>query len=77
MNWAGKPLRSLDTMLGYIHGTSTRTGLRVTASLVEGNYKRGQSVSDEEMEKIQIERHDLCPTWNYTIRPHPNAAHSN
>lgn len=77
MNWAGKPLRSLDTMLGYIRGTSTRAGLSVTASLVEGIYRRGQSVSDDQMEKIQIEHHDVCPTWNYTIRPHPNAAHSN
>lgn len=77
MNWAGKPLRSLDTMLGYIRGTSTNTGLSVTASLVEGTYKRGQSVSDDEMEKIQIERHEICPTWNYTIRPHLRAVQNN
>lgn len=77
MNWAGKPLRSLDTMLGYIQGTSTTTGLTVTASLVEGTYEKGQSVSDAEMKKLLIERHDVCPNWNYTIRPHPSAAHGN
>jgi hypothetical protein len=77
MNWAGKPLRSLDTMLGYIRGTTTTTGLTVTASLFEGIYQTGQSVSDEKMEKLPIERHNVCPAWNYTIRPNPCAAHSN
>ena len=28
-NWAGKPLRSLEVMLGYIRGTTTRTGLLI------------------------------------------------
>jgi hypothetical protein len=77
MNWAGKPLRSLEAMLGYIRGASTATGLTVTASLAEGVYQRGQSVSDEEMEKLRIERYEVCHTWNYNIRPHLNAAHSN
>ena len=31
-NWAGKPLRCLGTMLGYIRGTRTETGLEVEAS---------------------------------------------
>ena len=29
LNWAGKPLRTWDTMLGYIRGTTTTTGRRV------------------------------------------------
>lgn len=32
LNWAGKPLRSLNTMLKYIGGTTTQTGLRVHAA---------------------------------------------
>jgi DDE family transposase len=39
INWAGKPLRTLETMLGYIRGTSTATGLTVKAFLQEGSYK--------------------------------------
>jgi hypothetical protein len=69
INWAGKPLRTLDTMLAYIRGTTTITGLKVKASLVEGDYETGQSVSDAEMERLNLERHAVCPNWNYTIRP--------
>jgi hypothetical protein len=69
INWAGKPLRTLDTMLAYIRGTTTITGLTVKAFLLEGDYETGQSVSDAEMERLNLERHAVCPNWNYTIRP--------
>jgi hypothetical protein len=35
-NWAGRPLRTLEIMLGYIRDTTTTTSLRVTAHLDEG-----------------------------------------
>jgi DDE family transposase len=38
LNWAGKPLRSLETMLYSIRGTTTRTGLTARAALLEGTY---------------------------------------
>jgi hypothetical protein len=69
MNWAGKPLRTWNTMLGYIRGTTTTTGLEVRAFLHAGVYETGQSVSDAEMKRLNLERHDVCPNWNYTIRP--------
>ena len=69
INWAGKPLRSFDIMLAYIRGTTTTTGLTVEASLLEGVYETGQSVPDTEMDKLNLERHTVCPNWNYTIRP--------
>ncbi len=69
LNWMGKPLRTFDTMLAYIRGTTTTTGLTVKAFLVEGVYEKGQRVSDAEMEKLNLERHQVCPNWNYTIRP--------
>jgi hypothetical protein len=69
LNWAGKPLRTWDTMLGYIRGTTTTTGLEVRAFLHDGVYETGRSVSDEEMYMLHLERHAMCPNWNYTIRP--------
>jgi len=69
MNWAGKPLRTWDTMLAYIQGTRTSTGMEVSAFRQDGVYKTGQSVSDAEMKTLNIERHTVCPNWNYTIRP--------
>jgi hypothetical protein len=71
LNWAGKPLRTFDTMLAYIRGTTTRTGLQVSAYLVEQMYERGIKVADEVMQSLNLERHTTCPNWNYTIRPHP------
>src|SRR5262249_49881718 len=68
-NWEGKPLRTLGIMLGYIRGTTTTTGLTVQAHLDENTYCQGQKVSREEMGRLNIERHDTCPEWNYTIRP--------
>ena len=68
-NWAGKPLRSLEIMLGYIRGTRTETGLAVTAHLAEGFYKKSVPYSHKDVDGLSLEAHDLCPQWNYTIRP--------
>lgn len=68
-NWAGRPLDTWDTMLGYLRGTKTETGLTVRAALHDGTYKTGESVSDADMAALNLTRHDVCPTWNYTLRP--------
>ncbi len=69
LNWAGKPLRTWETLLAYIRGTTTTSGLEVAAVLHAGRYATGQTVSDAEMQALTIERHTVCPKWNYTIRP--------
>jgi hypothetical protein len=69
LNWAGKPLRSLEIMLNYIRGTSTQTGLTVRAACLEGPFEKGQKVSDDQMQHLNIEQHSVCSQWNYTIRP--------
>jgi hypothetical protein len=56
-------------MLGYLRGTTTRTGLTVRAALHDGVYQTGESVSDAVMTTLNLTRHDVCPTWNYTLRP--------
>ena len=69
LTWAGKPLRTWETMLGYISATTTATGLRVEAARLEGPYPTGQTVSDTAMQALALERQAVCPAWNYTIRP--------
>jgi hypothetical protein len=67
--WAGHPLATWETMLGYLQGTTTTTGLTVRAALHDGVYQTGESVSDAVMASLNLTRHDVCPTWNYTLRP--------
>jgi hypothetical protein len=69
INWAGKPLRDWDVLLACIQGTTTTTGLRVQAFRLEGEYPKGQRVSDDEMAQLNLEHDSVCSTWNYTIRP--------
>lgn len=69
MNWAGVPLCTFDTLLAYLRGTATETGLKVKAFLVDKVYEKGLKVSDAVMKSLNLERHAICPDWNYTLRP--------
>jgi hypothetical protein len=69
INWAGQPLRTWETMLGLIRGTTTQTGLTVSAHLLEGIFETGKKVSDAVMKTLNMTRHAICPQWNYTMHP--------
>jgi hypothetical protein len=73
INWAGRPLRTLSIMLGYIRGTTTTTGLTVTAQLDEDLYGKGKKLSCT-AEQLALTPHTTCPKWNYTLKPRPGAA---
>jgi hypothetical protein len=68
-NWAGKPLRTWETLLACLRGTATATGLAVTACRDERTYETGQTVSAAQMQTLNLEHHLPCPTWNYTLAP--------
>jgi hypothetical protein len=74
LNWAGKPLRTVETMLGSIRDTTTTTGLRVTARLLAGVDQTGQRVTTAVMKALDGEPHVVCPRWNSTIRPRVDSA---
>ena len=38
-------------------------------TMLTGTYQTGESVSDAGMAALNLTRHDVCPTWNYTLRP--------
>jgi len=69
MNWVGKPLKTLGTVLAYIRGTSTKTGLTVKAFLLERQYQEGKEVSKDLMQQLKINYLIPNPKWNYTISP--------
>ena len=75
VNWAGKPLRTGETLLAYVRGTTTTTGLDVSAVLVDQTYDVGRTVSDATMHTLNLEHHAVCPTWNYTLRPRTTDGH--
>lgn len=70
LNWAGVPLRSFELVQRYIAGTTTASGLTVTACLKRGGNERGETVCDEAMARLLLTHHHLCPEWNYTLSPH-------
>jgi len=69
MNWRGRPLVSLATIVSLIASTRTKGGLRVRCELDKGRYPKGVKISDEQMAKINLHRHRFHGDWNYTIRP--------
>lgn len=69
MNWRGKPLVSLETIVNLIAGTTTRTGLEVYARLDEGTYPAKIKVSDAELNAVNLHGDAFHPEWNYRIKP--------
>ena len=68
-NWAGCPLESYQTILNRIRTTTTSTGLRVQAHLVETSYDKGVKITDHQMHELAITKDAVLPMWNYTLRP--------
>jgi hypothetical protein len=68
-NWSGVPLNSIKLMLGLLRDTSTNAGLTVSAKYARKKYMKGKKASDSDMEKLNLERHIICPKWNYTFTP--------
>jgi len=68
-NWQGVPLQTYEIILGFIEGTTTKTGLTVTAELDRGNYELHKKPTKEQMATINIKPHRFHPEWNYSIYP--------
>jgi hypothetical protein len=69
MNWRGKPLVSLTTIVSLIASTTTKTGLRVRTEIDQNEYPTGVTITPKQMATLNIERHAFHGDWNYTIHP--------
>jgi hypothetical protein len=69
MNWRGKPLVSLETIISLIGATTTSTGLEVYARLDDGEYPAKIRVTDAELNAVNLHRDEFHPEWNYSIKP--------
>ena len=68
-NWAGEPLESYETILGYIRRTRSAKGFHCRACLDENDYPTGYKVKPEEKASVRLKPRCVLPKWNYTIRP--------
>ncbi len=69
MNWREKPLISHEIIVNLIASTTTQTGLKIQAEIDTNRYPKGLRVTDEELEKINIQKANFHGEWNYTILP--------
>jgi hypothetical protein len=69
INWRGKPLHSLETVINLIAATTTSTGLEVYARLDDGSYPDKIRVPDQEIQAVNLHGDPFHPEWNYTIKP--------
>jgi len=68
-NWRGRPLLSREVVVNLIGNTTTKTGLRIKATLDENKYQQGIKVSDNELAMLNVERDDFHGEWNYRLNP--------
>jgi hypothetical protein len=68
-NWRAQPLRSFETIVNLIAGTTTATGLKVQAELNTQTYPAGIKVSDQQFDQVKLRRDKFHGDWNYEIQP--------
>jgi hypothetical protein len=71
INWRGKPLYSVQTIVNLISATTTSTGLKVYARLDDGTYPDKVRVPDDQIKAVNLTGEEFHPEWNYTIKPKP------
>ena len=69
MNWKAKPLINVQFVVDLIAATTTTKGLVVKSKIDSKLYQKGQKISDEELEKINLTKDAFHGEWNYNITP--------
>jgi DDE family transposase len=69
INWRGKPLVSLETIVNLIAGTTTSTGLQVYARLDKSAYPDKIRVPNADVQALNLHGDEFHPEWNYRIKP--------
>jgi len=68
-NWRGKPLVDRATIINLIGSTKTDEGLKIRCELDSNTYPKGVKVSEAQLEKVELKKHEFHGDWNYTIYP--------
>ena len=67
LNWRGKPLTSVRTIIELISATATSTGLTIQADYDPSWYPKGVKISDQQLAALPLRPHDFHGEWNYTL----------
>jgi transposase len=67
MNWRGRPLTDIRTIVELIAATKTKTGLAVQCAYDPNWYPTGEKITDPEFNAIPVRTHDWHGDWNYDI----------
>lgn len=65
----GVPLNTLDEAKNRIGSTKTKTGLKVTADIIQKTYATGKKAAKDFLQNLKIKFGDSVPKLNYTISP--------
>jgi len=71
INWRGRPLTDIRTIIELIGATTTRSGLTAQAVYDPNWYPTGEKITDAQMATLPITPHDWHGNWNYTLTPSP------
>lgn len=74
MNWRGRPLTSLRTIIELISATTTEAGLKVQAAHDPTWYPTGVKITDAVLAAVPLAAHDWHGEWNYTITAQSDSA---
>jgi len=69
INWRGKPLDELLTVINLIASTTSDAGLTVECISDMQQYEKGIAVSDEELSAVNIKPDEFHGEWNCIISP--------
>ena len=67
INWRGRPLTDIRTIVELIASTKTKTGLTVQCSYDPNWYPTGEKISDRDYAAIPLRPHRWHGEWNYSI----------
>jgi transposase len=74
INWRGRPLTTMRTIIELISATSTSTGLSVQADYDPGWYPKGVKVTDKELADLPLTPNKFHGEWNYTLNAQSDPA---
>ena len=66
----GVILRSLEQVKALIQKTTTKTGLRVFATILDKTYETGRKAKEDFKQTMRIVFDPVLPQWNYVAKPH-------